>query len=374
MQTLKDLTYIINKESKTATYKFALIRSVIESIHKYDHYCTDVKEDNTKQLPIGLLVIFWIKYYYPILAYKKQIPQITGNKNSLSFQKHLLPIISHYEESLGFPEFYKDLQNNRIPDTLKEDVIKLIRDINTTIINNPMKYIGSAIDKKGEIFKYQNDRKTTSLKKDLSIINIVESCGTYTIPKSYYSAFTLLGSYINGDNALLFQWIDFSYRQQINKNISKSEIYQVLQTKDEYSRDTKDIKKIYTDLKRKEELKCAWSNKTIKDDMHIDHIIPYSLWGNNDFWNLLPTKQKYNSSKTDKIPSPNLLLLRKKIIIDYWSKVFNIAPNRFTNEAIIALCRNHNPNNDKFLDLCFLSLKNKCQFLIDTQGYVGWEP
>jgi CRISPR/Cas system Type II protein with McrA/HNH and RuvC-like nuclease domain len=137
---------------------------------------------------------------------------------------------------------------------------------------------------------------------------------------------------------------------------------------------TLEIKKIYTDLKRKEELKCAWSNKTIKDDMHIDHIIPYSLWGNNDFWNLLPTKQKYNSSKTDKIPSPNLLLLRKKIIIDYWSKVFNIAPNRFTNEAIIALCRNHNSNNEKFLDLCFLSLKNKCQFLIETQGYVGWKP
>ena len=372
MQSLKELTQIINKESKTTTYKFALLRSVIESIHKYNHYC---KHDSEHiRLPMGLLVMFWIKYYYPILAYKKHIPQINGNNRPLVFRNHLSPVISYYDRSLGFTEFYKHLQQGNIPCDIQDDVLELIKKINDTIVKNPMHYIGSAVDKQGEIFVYQKDKNYRRLKaSELTLENIINACGSYTIPRSYYDAFMLLGSYINGENALLFQWIDFSFRQGVENDISRSEIYQVLQTEDEFARDTREIKDIFTNIHQQEAIKCVWSDKIITDDMHIDHIIPYSLWGNNDFWNLMPSKQKYNSKKSDKIPSTSLLKQRKDTIISYWQQVLDIAPERFKTEAIVALCGNTQPNNDNLLEICFDSLTDKCEFLIEQQGHESWE-
>lgn len=373
MQSLKELTQIINKESKKTTYKFALLRSVIESVHKYNHYCRCDK--NNVHLPMGLLVMFWIKYYYPIISYKKHIPQITGVNNILVFRKYFEPIILYYNKGLGFPEFYKHLQQKAIPLQIQNDVVELIKAINDTIIKNPMHYIGSVVNKQGEIFVYQKDKNYRLLKpNNISLESIINTCGTYSIPTDYYDAFMLLGSYINGNNALLFQWIEFSYRQGLEHKVTKSEIFQVLQTEDEYARDTRDIKELFSEIHKEEPLKCAWSNKNIADDMHIDHIIPYSLWGNNDFWNLVPSKQKYNSSKSDKIPSTELLLLRKEIIISHWKQIINIAPERFRAEAIVSLCGNIESNDSEFLEICFNSLTDKCRFLIEEQGYESWIP
>jgi uncharacterized protein (UPF0305 family) len=57
--TSRELTQIINKDRKTSTYKFSLIKGIIESIHKYDHYC-QIK-DNKVTIPLGLMTLLWIK-------------------------------------------------------------------------------------------------------------------------------------------------------------------------------------------------------------------------------------------------------------------------------------------------------------------------
>jgi len=65
---------------------------------------------------------------------------------------------------------------------------------------------------------------------------------------------------------------------------------------------------------------CVWSGALIhQNDMDIDHILPYSVWFNNDLWNLLPTERNLNQKKKkDKISTRELITKRADTIVDYW--------------------------------------------------------
>ncbi|MGB5990291.1 MAG: HNH endonuclease domain-containing protein [Marinifilaceae bacterium] len=368
MNALKELTHIINKDKKTATYKFALIRGVIESIHKYDHYC-QIK-DKKVSLPLGLMTLLWIKYYYPILSYKINIPQTTNPK--LSFNDELKEVIKHYDKAIGYHDLIKQLNKGNCPESIADKIIALVKKINSTISRYPMQLIGESVGRQGEIFVYNEDRDYRKLNKNnLSINTIIKYCGTYTIDIDYYDTYKLLGAFINGENAIVFQWIDFSYRLMKDTSINKSELFSIINTYDETKRTTTEATKFFTTNINKNEIKCIWSGKTISKDLNIDHIIPFSLWGNNDLWNLLPSKAKVNGSKRDRIPKSSLLNKQKHEILKYWKLLHSHYPDRFTNEITHALCGEISEDKNLF-EQSFDGLKAKCEFLISEQGYDSW--
>jgi HNH endonuclease len=50
-------------------------------------------------------------------------------------------------------------------------------------------------------------------------------------------------------------------------------------------------------------LKCIYSNQILAlDDISLDHYLPWSFLAHNQLWNLIPTSQSVNSSKSNKIP------------------------------------------------------------------------
>jgi hypothetical protein len=75
--SITDLAKIIERDSKDATYKFALLRGNIEIIQENDHY-KSVELDRVN-FPIGLLILKWIDYYYPIISSEIFIPQKYGD-------------------------------------------------------------------------------------------------------------------------------------------------------------------------------------------------------------------------------------------------------------------------------------------------------
>lgn len=69
-QVLYNISKIIERDSKSTTYKFALLRGVIDT---------------------GLIEK-WLLYYYPILESQTTIPQINGDAN-LAFGNQLKKLI-----------------------------------------------------------------------------------------------------------------------------------------------------------------------------------------------------------------------------------------------------------------------------------------
>src|SRR5690606_26828223 len=107
-EVFHNISKIIERDNKATTYKFALLRGVIDIIQDNSPYISFV--ENRVRIPTGLLIEKWLTYYYPILQSQTLIPQINGDTN-LAFSNQLSKLISDYEARGGFSAFYNDLKN-----------------------------------------------------------------------------------------------------------------------------------------------------------------------------------------------------------------------------------------------------------------------
>lgn len=54
---------------------------------------------------------------------------------------------------------------------------------------------------------------------------------------------------------------------------------------------------------KEQELKCIFSKKPVtRNDLSLDHFLPWSFIGHDQLWNLIPISKSVNSSKSDNIP------------------------------------------------------------------------
>ena len=102
--------------------------------------------------------------------------------------------------------------------------------------------------------------------------------------------------------------------------------------------------------------------------MDVDHILPYSVWFNNDLWNLLPTERNLNQKKKkDKIPTRELIESRAEIIVDYWQKYEKAMPQLFSSQLALSLTGKNESTID--YEYSIESLCKKSDYLIHDRGH-----
>ena len=365
-EVFNNISKIIERDSKTTTYKFALLRGVIDIIQDNSPYISFV--ENRVQIPTGLLIEKWLVYYYPILQSQTSIPQINGETN-LAFRNQLRKLIVDYESRGGFSAFYNDLKKKGIPEDLQGGFFELAKKLRDTINKMPMKYIGRSISNDFySIFNYEN--QTIRRSSIIDIETLIKDFGTFSIPFEYYEAFKILGSFINGQDSILFKWAEFSVNASGN-NLSVHKVLNEVLKSPITLRDIKESKKLYKDILQKEgSIYCVWTGRKISN-YDIDHLIPFSVWKNNDLWNLLPSDSKINNQKRDKIPTPEVIERQKNLILDYWGIIFESQSKRFQKEIQVALLGKH--SFDSWKNIGISQLQNSCNYLIENRGFEGWK-
>ncbi len=355
LNALRKINKIIEKDNLSSSYKLALLKAVIFTVNKYDHLVEI--ENNKVKIPFYFLIEQWFFDYLPFLINK--IKQQTNKTASQILNKKIENL--YYElfdsfkiENLEWKEIYSliyyNYNNYKLNDNQQEILLKLFREIRNTIKNNPMKYIG---DDYYSIFFDINTPKVNSLD--------YTKFGYFCIDKEIYQVFRYLGYNLLGLNTILKRWRDFTL--SLNPNLQVDDILQFI-TFDLNSvlRDTNIIRNLFKDNKY---VRCVWSGRKI-EDYDIDHILPFSIYFNNDIWNLMPSDKKINNKKRDKIPHPKLVEKRKNIIIDYW----NLYKYKFDYFDI---------QREKSLGIFskeedyINSLIVKCEFLIDKVGFDYFE-
>ncbi len=118
--------------------------------------------------------------------------------------------------------------------------------------------------------------------------------------------------------------------------IRPSEVVDLLLTTPVAERDVHDIRQLYLKEKNKE---CVWTGQKLNLDFDVDHVIPFSLWRNNDLWNLLPCNSAINKKKRDMLPTRKLLVKREDNIVHYWRLVRSANNKRFDYEVSSILTR-----------------------------------
>ena len=65
IEAFREINHIIEYDATSSTYKFALLKNVIDVCQKYDHLI--IKKDDIVEIPLGLIVEGWIFDYLPFV-------------------------------------------------------------------------------------------------------------------------------------------------------------------------------------------------------------------------------------------------------------------------------------------------------------------
>jgi hypothetical protein len=374
LQNFKTINTIIERDNKDTTYKYALLRGAVEISQEYQHL-KRVNGDRV-EFPLGLLIEKWLLYYYPFID--NNIPQKARedepSAKQISFRKFFRPITEYYADNGKFSGFYKDYMKGTLLPEIVPVFRSLIKDIRRTITEYPMSHLGYSAEKKlYSIFDYDREFEIPSRKFPVEREYLIQNMGTYSLPKAYDTIFEILGSFISGEDAVLFKWAEF-IRSASNGNVSLASSLEHLRTFPVTDRDKEPAGSFYQGLQREQNvIHCVWSGKPIRDkeSLEIDHLLPFSVLRNNDLWNLLPATKQVNKDKLDKIPLPEFIEERKPAIKLYWSLLREQYPQQFDRELEISLTGPIDLKSD-WQEIAIRKLKEKCHYFIEVRGFDAW--
>jgi phage repressor protein C with HTH and peptisase S24 domain len=120
-----------------------------------------------------------------------------------------------------------------------------------------------------------------------------------------------------------------------------------------------------------EDKHCVWTDKPIRQDFDVDHVIPFALWKSNDLWNLLPVLPEVNNEKRDRLPTQQVLRASKDRILHCWGRVRSCHATRFDREAE-TLCGDWDPAN--WENQLFGGLAEAVEITAVQRGVGRWQP
>ncbi|MCB1144911.1 MAG: methyltransferase domain-containing protein [Leptospiraceae bacterium] len=348
LRPLDKIEGILNRDKKQATYKLALFRSLCE-ISKTAFHSVKWDRNGKVQIPINLVVDKWIKYYWKLIEASSEgivIPQnnseATGGK-SIVFKTQLKGLIDSYRMNGGYHQFMKNYLNPNPNNELVQDLYKTIK---KAIINGPVTYSGLSSES-GRIFEFNKSNETILM------------------PSELWKEINLMSHWL--EDAIILRWAELSSQFSGVNRLKIGNIIEYLIFDDLSERDTRDARTIFDGLITKN---CVWTDKTLTD-YDVDHILPFSLWNNNNLWNLMPSHPSVNRKKSDKLPTSDLLKKRKDAIIHYWEILYDFSSDRFEQEANLLIGKNLFPENWK--NGLFGSLVESVEITAIQRGVERWE-
>lgn len=365
------LTAVLSKDSKDTTYKYALLRSIVECVtQRSTHHTTS--EEGWDRYPYGLLIYYWLLYYYPLFSHQVFIPQKNGESplleqgTTIAFRREYNKVIRFYRTKGGLQQFRYDLIQDEVPEAIQRDTIELIRKIQKTIKGMPMKHFGYS--KFGEHYSLVKPVSKRNTIRNPSFMGLIEEAGHFAILPELHNLLNDLGALIIGEDSIITGWAEFTYnaakRNEDTETLSKEHILSILSHSVDIPRDISQVKNVLQSAES-ENLKCIWTGTHLNNNFHIDHAIPYSLWQNNNLWNLLPVKSHINLSKSDRIPAPSLIETSAERIKEVWRLYAHSYGKQFNREIYEGLGVQPKDGLDPAID----ALIDKSSYLIDKRGF-----
>ena len=333
---LNKVRHIIVNDNKSATYKLALLRTLLRIADAHSGAVIDRSEGKIL-LPVGLVALYWVRQFKRLIDIDIAGSGIQQNSNTtkgLGFVKedgwNQLKHLSADDLAIGamfLGEEAKALQ-------------KLFSHTISTIKAGPVTFIyqGAKDNKLFEILPPAQRRK--SLSSLVIDSDFLASFGYFTLDESLWECFRIYHSWI--EPLVVNQWVMEMQRFETNRerNISLQTYHDCLVWID-HNHDTRDVRKRVEQLRKEQtEIVSVWSGTILKQDYHVDHCLPFTYWPNNDKWNLLPTTTNENLKKSDKVPTAEKLHKSKQRILDWWQLAWDhsdLSKQRFFSEAALSL-------------------------------------
>ncbi|UTR10184.1 HNH endonuclease [Evansella sp. LMS18] len=291
-----------NKSVKSSTYKYALIKSLIENLYQ---------ANDQFELTYDQLAYSFTKIYWNLIVHHDLIRQNTG-KNA-----RVVTIIKDIQTKYAIPsEFSFDKIDPGIQ-------VKLVSKVKSVMKINV--YGALYGDTRGRFYAFNHQQEYFQLNPTV-----------YTFMLNYQRLIVNLTNY---HMASMIE--DLNEVPSVNYLLGKVESIAKRSSLRSYE-------KI---LLNYFEACCFYCGKALSDqkrETHVDHFIPWSFVQSDNLWNLVLSCNRCNSSKSDKLP--------EKLFLEYLIERNHELNTKHDNEDVSSLMTNYKDN--KIIMLYDYSIKN----------------
>ncbi|WP_417350153.1 methyltransferase domain-containing protein [Ferrimonas sp.] len=334
---LATIRQVILNDSKSATYKLALLRTLLRIADAHPGCVLD-RSDCKVAIPVGLVALYWTRQFMRLcnIGGLHQHP-LTNEK--LGFIKK--GWIALAQRHLG-PD---DLMVGAFLNQEEAEALKAaFQDVLKTIKEGPV------------TFTYRGDRSRPLFAIDRSIHrskgavlldnHYFASYGSFILEESLWDCLRTYHSWI--EPLVTQEWVREMRRYKCNQQqelrtdnpVTLGDYYEHLKWVDA-KHDTSAIRDKMVSLHQEGyPLKSVWSGQSVSpQSAHVDHCLPFAHWPNNDRWNLLPATARENTSKSDKLPNTKRLNQSRTRVLEWWQAAFQEdgERNQFFAQAQVSL-------------------------------------
>ncbi|WP_026562043.1 HNH endonuclease domain-containing protein [Bacillus sp. J37] len=255
-----------SKSVKSSTYKFALIKALIENLYQ-------VNEDI--ELTYDQLAYSFTKIYWNLIVHHNLLNQNSGKT------ARVVSIIKEEQIKNGIPS---EMIFDKIDDSLQ---IKLVNKIKTTVKINV--YGALYGDTRGSFYAFNHKKEVLKLNPSVQAFMLNYQRLIVNLTNYHMAAMIEQLNEVPSINYLLGKVESIAKRSTL-----------------------KPFEKILLTYFQAECFYCGKKLSESKRETHVDHFIPWSFVQSDQIWNLVLACNKCNSSKSDKLPTRSYL----ELIID----------------------------------------------------------
>jgi SAM-dependent methyltransferase len=325
--SLSKIRHIVLNDSKSSTYKLALLRTLVRIADAHPGAVLD-RQDGKVAISLGMVALYWIRLFKRLVDHN--IQQNSDPAKGLGFVTdsgwRALQHLTADDFAIGTIFTSEDATALQ----------QLFRDTLKTIQAGPVTYIWQG-QKDQRLFSMQRS-KTKRQSSVLLDKTFLDSFGQFELSESMWDCFRLYGCWI--EPLLVQQWVNEMQKYEFNRQqrLTLDTYHHHLRWLDR-QHDTGFVRKKVEALRSTgEDVRSVWSGKPLYS-YDIDHCLPFSYWPNNDLWNLLPASSAENRQKSDRLPSQTRLRAAKSHITDWWQQawVSDSERQKFFIEAALSL-------------------------------------
>lgn len=357
---------IINRDRKTATYKLALLRALCD-IAQTSHHHVRWHGGDTVSVPLGLVAERWLYAYWPILD--AGIGQMRG-RGAVAFKAAMQSLTEEFRPVGGLDAFHSAFLRNELTPRQKSAVDATLNKIAATIVVGPVTHAGGALEEDVPFFTHVG--RQTARGKCATTQGAIDHLGRIHFRAEVWRELCLVGHWIG--EAILLRWAELTH-EITGKAVPVATVLEKLLVRPETKRDVDLASSLYASFAN---LQCVWTGQALRPTgtdgkgFVVDHVIPFSLWHNNELWNLLPAAAKVNGEKSDRIVTRNTLRAAEERVIHDWQEVRRREPCRFDAEVSRTLLGRNAPES-QWERPAFAALLDAVELVAIQRGVPRWE-